>query len=238
MGETRTGDLSGIRACLFDVFGTVVDWRGSVERELSTFAAAKGITGVDWLRFAKDWRRLYDPAMQEVRSGRRDFVILDVLHRENLVTLLERYEIGGLTDADVDEMNLVWHHLDPWPDSVEGLTRLKSRYVIAPCSNGNIALIVDMAKRARLPWDVVLGSEPTRSYKRSPQTYLASCRMLGIDASEALMVAAHNVDLDAARECGLRTAFVPRPTEWDKEAGEGVDVVADDFVALAAALGC
>jgi 2-haloacid dehalogenase len=230
--------VDGIRACLFDVFGTVVDWRTSVDRELTTFAERRGITGVDWTQFTKDWRRLYGPSMEEVRSGRRDFVILDVLHRESLVTLLDRYGIDGLSDDDIDEMNLAWHHLDPWPDSVEGLTRMKSRYVIAPCSNGNIALMVDMAKHGGLPWDVVLGSEPTQSFKPMPVTYLKSCRMLGIRADEALMVAAHNVDLDAARALGLRTAFVPRRGEGDKEPGPDVDVSADDFVGLAAAIGC
>jgi 2-haloacid dehalogenase len=230
--------LDGIRACLFDVFGTVVDWQTSVRRELEASAAAKGVTGVDWLRFAKDWRRLYNPAMEEVRSGRRPWVVLDVLHRENLTQVLADHGLDGFTDGEIDEMNLAWHRLDPWPDAVAGIRRLKTRYVVAPCSNGNIALIVDMAKRADLPWDVVLGAEPTRAYKPDPEAYLGSCRMLGIEPREALMVAAHNIDLDAARRCGLRTAFVPRPTERETEPGPGVDVSGADFVALAEALGC
>ena len=154
--------IDAIRACMFDVFGTVVDWHGSVSRDLAGFADERGIEGVDWTRFAEDWRRLYNPAMEEVRSGRRAWTILDVLHRESLVHLLGEYRIDGCTDADIDHMNRAWHRLDPWPDAVPGLTRLKAKYVIAPCSNGNIALIVDMAKRGGLPWDVVLGAEPAR----------------------------------------------------------------------------
>jgi 2-haloacid dehalogenase len=231
-------ELDGIRACLFDVFGTVVDWQGSVSRELAAFATAHDVTGVDWLQLAKDWRGLYGPAMAEVRSGRRPFVILDVLHRENLVRVLEQHGLDTFTDDDIDEMNQAWHRLDPWPDAVEGITRLRARYTVAPCSNGNVALITDMAAQAGLPWDVVLGAEPTRAYKPDPETYLGSCRLLGIEPHEALMVAAHNFDLDAAQACGLRTAFVPRPTERDTVAGPDVDLTAVDFVALAVALGC
>lgn len=232
-----------VRACLFDVFGTVVDWHGSVSRDLSAFAAAKGVTGVDWVEFTRQWRALYQPAMEEVRSGRRPWTILDVLHREGLTQLLrERGLLGDdgapFDDGDVDAMNLAWHRLDPWPDVVSGLTRLKTRYVVAPCSNGNVALIVDMAKRAGLPWDVVLGAEPARAYKPMPEAYLASCWMLGLAPHEVLMVAAHNPDLDAARACGLQTAFVPRPTERETEPGAGVDLAVEDFADLATRLGC
>ena len=244
-GRTTTM-LDDIRACLFDVFGTVVDWHGSVSRDLAGFAAERGIAsspsghgaGVDWVRFTEDWRRLYNPAMEEVRSGRRPWTVLDGLHRESLVHLLAEYGIDDCTDDDIDHMNRAWHRLDPWPDSVPGLTRLKAKYVIAPCSNGNIALIVDMAKRAGLPWDVVLGAEPARAYKPAPEAYLASCRMLDLAPDKVLMVAAHNYDLDAARACGLRTAFVPRATERDDTAGPDVDLEVDDFVDLAATLGC
>ena len=140
-----------IRACLFDVFGTVVDWRTSVSRDLAAFARQKGIDGIDWLEFAVEWRKLYQPAMDEVRSGRRAFTILDVLHRESLDKLIARYRIQGLGESDLEHMNRVWHRLEPWPDVVEGLKRLKSKFVIAPCSNGNIALMVNLAKRAGLP---------------------------------------------------------------------------------------
>src|SRR5918996_1476829 len=216
-----------IRACLFDVFGTVVDWRTSVSRDLAAFAKQKGITGVDWLEFAVEWRKLYQPSMEEVRSGRRAFTILDVLHRESLDKLVSRYRIKGLSGADVDHMNRAWHRLDPWPDSVQGLTRLKSKFIIAPCSNGNIALMVKMAKRAGLPWDCILGAEVARAYKPTPQAYLGSWAALGLAPSAVLMVAAHNNDLRAAKAQGLRTAFVARPREHGP--GQTTDLVADPF---------
>jgi len=202
-----------IRACLFDVFGTVVDWRTSVSREFAAFAREKGITGIDPVEFAIEWRKLYHPSMEEVRSGRRPFTILDVLHRESLMKLLGRYRIAGLSDADIDHLNRAWHRLDPWPDVVEGLERLKSKFIIAPCSNGNIALMVDMAKRAGLPWDCILGAETARAYKPMPEAYLASCRQLGLAPANVLMVAAHNPNLRAAKKNGLCTAFVVRPKE-------------------------
>jgi 2-haloacid dehalogenase len=235
---------SDIKACLFDVFGTVVDWRTSVTRDLQEFARRKGIDGVDWLEFAVEWRKLYQPSMDEVRSGRRAFTILDVLHRESLVTLVERYRIAGLSQADIDHMSRAWHRLDPWPDVREGLGRLKRAHVIAPCSNGNIALMVNMAKRAGLPWDCILGAETARAYKPMPEAYLASCRQLGLAPAAVMMVAAHNGDLKAAKAQGLATAFVARPLEH----GPGqttnlapdrscVDLAAADFVELADRLG-
>ena len=234
-----------IRACLFDVFGTVVDWRTSVSRELAEFAGQRGIRGVDWLEFAVEWRKLYQPSMEEVRSGRRTFTILDVLHRESLGKLLERYRIQELSEADLEHMNRAWHRLDPWSDVVEGLRRLKTRFVIAPCSNGNIALMVNLAKRAGLPWDCVLGAEVARAYKPAPQAYLGSCAALGLAPSSVLMVAAHNNDLRAAKAQGLRTAFVARPREHGPGQttdlapdGSCVDVSAADFVGLAQQLGC
>jgi 2-haloacid dehalogenase len=192
-----------------------------------------------------EWRKLYQPSMEEVRSGRRAFTILDVLHRESLDKLISRYGIKGLSEADIQHLNRVWHRLDPWPDAVAGLTRLKSRFIIAPCSNGNIALMVNMAKRAGLPWDCILGAETARAYKPMPEAYLASCRQLGLAPSSVMMVAAHNNDLKAAKAQGLATAFVPRPTEH----GPGqttdlapdsnyVDIAATDFVDLAKKLGC
>jgi 2-haloacid dehalogenase len=234
-----------IRACLFDVFGTVVDWRTSVSRDLAAFAIEKGIRALDWVEFAVAWRQLYQPSMEEVRSGRRAWTILDVLHRESLETLVARYGLKDLSEADLDHMNRAWHRLDPWPDVVEGLTRVKAKLVIAPCSNGNIALMVNMAKRARLPWDCILGAETARAYKPMPQAYLASCRQLGLAPASVMMVAAHNGDLKAAKAQGLATAFVARPAEH----GPGqttdlapdrtyVDVQAADFVDLAAKLGC
>ena len=234
-----------IRACLFDVFGTVVDWRTSVSRDLAAFARQKRIDGIDWTQFTVEWRKLYQPSMEEVRSGRRAFTILDVLHRESLDKLISRYGIKGLSEADIQHLNRVWHRLDPWPDAVAGLTRLKSRFIIAPCSNGNIALMVNLAKRAGLPWDCILGAETARAYKPMPQAYLASCRQLSLAPALVMMVAAHNNDLKAAKAQGLATAFVARPTEH----GPGqttdlapdsnyVDLAATDFVDLAAKLGC
>jgi 2-haloacid dehalogenase len=178
-----------------------------------------------------------------VRSGRRPFTILDVLHKESLEKLIARYRIEGLSEADIEHISRVWHRLDPWPDAVEGLKRLKTKFVIAPCSNGNIALMVNMAKRAGLPWDCILGAETARAYKPMPQAYLASCRQLGLAPASVMMVAAHNNDLRAAKAQGLATAFVARPTEH----GPGqttdlapdpacVDVAAADFVDLAARL--
>ena len=236
--------MNDIRACLFDVFGTVVDWRTSVSRDLADFGRKKAIVGIDWLEFAIEWRKLYQPSMDEVRSGRRPFTILDVLHRESLQKLIVRYGIKGLSEADVDHMNRAWHRLDPWPDVAEGLTCLKTRFIIAPCSNGNIALMVNLAKRAGLPWDCILGAETARAYKPMPDAYLNSCRQLGLAPSSVLMVAAHNHDLKAAKAQGMKTAFVPRPTEH----GPGqtsdltpdpacVDLPATDFVELAARLG-
>ena len=235
---------SDIKACLFDVFGTVVDWRTSVSRDLREFARHMGIEGVDWLEFAVEWRKLYQPSMDEVRSGRRAFTILDVLHRESLVKLLGRYRIAGLSEADVDHMNRAWHRLDPWPDVREALGRLKRDHIIAPCSNGNIALMVNMAKHAGLPWDCILGAETARAYKPMPEAYLTSCRQLGLAPAQVMMVAAHNPDLKAAKAQGLATAFVARPLEH----GPGqttnlapdwscVDVAAADFVELADRLG-
>jgi 2-haloacid dehalogenase len=233
-----------IRACLFDVFGTVVDWRTSVSRDLSAFAREKGISGIDWLEFAVEWRKLYQPSMEEVRSGRRPFTILDVLHRESLDKLVARYGIQ-VGEADLDHMNRTWHRLQPWPDVVAGLAALKKKYIIAPCSNGNIALMVNLAKHSGLPWDCILGAETARAYKPMPDAYLNSCRQLGLPPQEVLMVAAHNNDLKAAKAQGMQTAFVARPKEHG--AGQTTDLEPDrscvdfapkDFGALAKKLGC
>jgi 2-haloacid dehalogenase len=233
-----------IRACLFDVFGTVVDWRTSVSREFATIAKSKGITGVDPVEFAVEWRKLYHPSMEEVRSGRRPFVILDVLHRESLMKLVARYALQNLSEADIDHLNRAWHRLDPWHDAVAGLTRLKRKFIIAPCSNGNVALMVDMAKHAGLPWDCILGAEIARAYKPTPETYLASCRALALAPANVLMVAAHNNDLRAAKSAGLATAFVARPREHgpgqttDLEPDRSVvDIAAKNFTDLAQQLG-
>ena len=233
------------KALFFDVFGTLVDWRTGVSREAAAFFKAKNVTGVDAMEFATEWRKLYQPSMDEVRSGRRAWTILDELHRESLLKLVGRYGIKNLSEEDMDDLNRAWHRLDPWPDVVEGLTRLKKKLIIAPCSNGNIALMVNMAKRAGLPWDCILGAETARAYKPMPQAYLVSCRQLGLAPAQVMMVAAHNGDLKAAKAQGLATAFVPRPAEHGP--GQKTDIVADPQCAdlaigslpeLAARLGC
>src|SRR6185503_8938485 len=232
-----------VQALLFDVFGTVVDWRSSLIDDLARFGAGKGVKA-DWAAFADDWRGLYQPAMDEVRTGRRPWTILDVLHRESLEKLLVKHAISDLSEADKDHINRVWHRLRPWPDTVEGLTRLKSRYIIGTLSNGNVGLLTRMAKFGKLPWDVILGSETARAYKPLPQAYLASAELLNLKPAQVMLVAAHNGDLAAAAAAGLATGFVARPTEHgphqkvDFKADREWDVVADSFVGLAKAMGC
>jgi len=230
-----------VKALLFDVFGTVVDWRSSIITEMQAFGEARGLSA-DWEAFTDDWRDLYQPAMEEVRSGRRAWTILDVLHRESLETLLIKYGITGLEEADKRHINCVWHRLRPWPDAVEGLKHLKARYIIGTLSNGNIGLLTRMAKSAGLPWDVVLGAETAHAYKPLPQAYLANAELLNLPPAEVMLVAAHNGDLAAAAAQGLRTAFVVRPTEHgprqrrDLAAERAWDVSTDSFTALAAAM--
>ena len=231
-----------MKALVFDVFGTVVDWRSGVARELAGFLAAIGREELDPFALADAWRRRYQPAMEECRSGRRPFTRLDVLHRENLAVMLADHGITGVAAQDLDALTLAWHRLDPWPDVALGLHRLKRRFFLAPLSNGNIALLANMAKRARIPWDAVLGAEAVRAYKPQPEAYLRTCELLAMRPEEVCLVAAHNGDLRAARACGLRTAFVCRPTEHgaaqteDLRAEDPWDWVAADFVDLAAQL--
>ena len=230
-----------IKALVFDVFGTVVDWRNGVARDTAAFLQ-RHAPNLDAFEFADAWRREYSPSMEEIRSGRRPYVRLDVLHRENLVKVLERNHIAGATDAEIDELNLAWHRLDPWPDSAGALSRLKRRFIIAPLSNGNIRLMVDLAKRAGLPWDAILGAEVVRAYKPSPQVYSETVDILGLAPAELCLVAAHNGDLAAARRLGLSTAFVVRPTEHgphqktDLKAEQAWDFVVDDLNELASQL--
>jgi 2-haloacid dehalogenase len=232
-----------IQALLFDVFGTVVDWRTSCINELTTFGRQKGIEA-DWVAITDQWRGLYQPSMEAVRSGKRPWTILDVLHRESLDVLLNTHNITGLSDADKDHLTKIWHRLKPWPDVVAGLTKLKTRYIIGTLSNGNVGLLTRMAKHAALPWDVVLGAETARAYKPMPEAYLRAADLLNIKPSELMLVAAHNGDLAAAQQCGLATAFIPRPTEYGplqkvdfKSEGDWT-YVADDFVDLAKKMGC
>lgn len=231
-----------IRALLFDVFGTCVDWRTGIIHAVGTIARRKRIA-VDAAAFADAWRANYQPSMEVVRSGKRPWTILDVLHRETLDALLPQFGLEGLDDAERADLNRAWHRLDPWPDTVEGLLRLKQRYIISPLSNGNVALLLNMAKRAGIPWDLILSAETSRAYKPLRAAYLNAVAMLGLEPAQVMMVAAHNSDLQAAQSCGLRTAFVPRPKEHgpkqtsDLEPTGAWDVVAKDFVDLAVRLG-
>ena len=222
---------TSLKALLFDVFGTVVDWRSSITREGQALGRAKGLER-DWQEFADRWR-----------EGRRPWTILDVLHREILDRILGEFDIDGMDDAEKDDLNRAWHRLDPWPDVVAGMSRLKTDYILGTLSNGNVALMVNMAKRAGLPWDVILGAEVAGHYKPDPDAYKKSVSLLGLDPGQAMLVAAHNGDLRAAAACGLRTAFIRRPTEYgpdqdfDMEPDEDWDFVADGFGDLADQLG-
>ena len=237
-------DLSMVKALVFDVFGTVVDWRTSLINDFTAWSKSRGIQG-DWTALVDSWRGLYVGSMDEVRKHpERGYVILDVLHRRSLETLVAQLGISGLTEADLDHLTRGWHRLHPWADSVAGLTRLKRKYIIAPLSNGNVALLTNMAKFAGLPWDLVLSAELFQHYKPDPETYLGAARLLGLAPGEVMMVAAHNNDLEAAQRYGLKTAFVARPTEYgplqsrDFEATGAWDIVAADFGGIADRLGC
>ncbi len=236
---------AAIKALTFDVFGTVVDWRGSIARDLGDyFARRTPRIEREWAKFADAWRKKYQPAMERVRSGNRGFVKLDVLHLENLRENLAEFSIAGLSENEVDHVNRVWHRLDPWPDSVAGMTRLRRRYILASLSNGNVSLMVDMAKRAGIPWDAILGSETARAFKPQPEAYLRAAEMLSCEPAQCLMVAAHNADLHAAAKCGFRTAFIRRPFEYGKVkkddlvADVGIDLDCADMNDLADKLGC
>ena len=228
-----------VKALTFDVFGTVVDWRESIPRQLTKVLGPKGYS-LDWRVFADQWRaksRLY---LESVRTGERAWTTLDAIHHENLVELFEEQQIRGITPSEiVDLARSCWRTLDPWADSVAGLNRLKRDFVIATLSNGNIALMVDLAKYADLPWDAILGAEISRSFKTERPTYLRSAEALGLRPDECMMVAAHSADLRAARDCGFHTAYVKRPMEYGEnhppEPFEefGFDVVAEDLLDLA-----
>lgn len=218
-----------VKAFIFDVFGTCVDWRTSVAREVAAV-----LPQVDALAFADAWRAEYDPAMARVREGNRGYIALDDLHLENLKTVAARFGVVA-----PDNLNAAWERFDPWSDVTSGLSRLKQKAIIAPCSNGSIALMTRLARYAGLPWDCILGAEIARDYKPKPAVYLAACAALRLDPSEVMMVAAHNGDLHAARATGLKTGFIPRPTEYgpsqttDLSADADWDVIAHDFNDLA-----
>lgn len=228
---------SEIRALTFDVFGTVVDWRGSLIREGRALGRARKLD-VDWATFADAWRAGYRPAMDRVRRGKLPWMNIDALHRLILEELLEKFAVARLSEADKDRLNSVWHRLKPWPDALQGLRRLKKKYVIGTLSNGNVALLTNMAKNAGLPWDCILSAELFRHYKPDREAYLGAAALLGLRPREVMMVAAHADDLVAARKAGLRTAYVHRPREFGPGADapppkSSFDVTAADFLDLA-----
>jgi 2-haloacid dehalogenase len=233
--------ILGLRALFFDVFGTLVDWRTSVAREAESILSALGYR-LDWTAFADAWRGEYQPGMEEVRSGRLPFSKLDALHRRNLVRLLPRFGLQDLSDDVLDDLTLVWHRLDAWPDVPAALKRLKTKFMIAPVSNGNISLVVDLARRNDFPWDAILGAEVAGDYKPKPRVYLAACAAFDLQPSQCMMVAAHSSDLAAAAALGLRTAHTARVDEYGPGTGEAqpavkVDFAAKDLADLASKLG-
>jgi len=238
----RDSDVASVKALVFDVFGTVVDWRSSVADQVRTLASRKRLT-IDGEKFADAWRAGYGPSMNRVRSGELPWTRLDDLHRMTLDRLLVDHGLTTLTEADKDALNKAWHRLQPWPDTVAALTRLKKKFIIAPLSNGNIALMTDLAKHAGLPWDCILGAELVRHYKPDAEVYQSAADFLSLPRGEVMMVAAHLGDLRAAKRVGLKTAFVTRPLEFgpngkpDLSPDDSVDVSAKDFADLARQIG-
>jgi 2-haloacid dehalogenase len=232
-------ETGAVEVLAFDVFGTVVDWHGSIVREM-----ARSHPGVDGDAFALAWRAGYQPAMGRVMSGELGWTLIDDLHRMILDDLLPRFGLAHLGEAERQELNRVWHRLDPWADVVPGLQRLKQRYLLCTLSNGNLGLLTRMAKRAGLPWDCVLSAEVFRAYKPDPRTYLGVAQVFDLPPDRVMLVAAHHDDLAAARACGLRTAYVERPLEFgarqrkDVSPQPGNDFHAANFLQLAELLGC
>jgi 2-haloacid dehalogenase len=241
---SNSGIGNEVKALVFDTFGTVVDWRGSVIKAGEKLSRETGQT-VDWTSFAEEWRRVgYHQQIAKIRSGEAPYETTDVFMRHKLEELIPKYGIKGLSDDQVEWLHKVWHRLDPWPDAVEGLTRLKKKFVIATLSNGNVALLVNMAKHGGLPWDMVLSAELVEKFKPEPEMYQSAGRLLGLPMNQVMMSAAHLRDLYASREHNMRTAFIRRPLEWGANGPqegepdrEKIDVVATSFVDLAEQLG-
>lgn len=217
-----------VKALFYDVFGTLTDFRTSIAREAEALLKPKGFA-LDWPAFADAWRGQYQPALEEVRSGRRAYCKLDILHRENLEKVLQRFGVSGLSDDDKDALNLGWHRLDAWPDVPQGLARLKKKFWLAPVSNGNIALMVDLARRNNFPWDAILGADVAQDFKPKPRVYLAAAAAFNLEPQHCMMVAAHSNDLSAAAALGLRTAHVARPNEHGPGRGETAPTVPVDY---------
>ncbi len=217
-----------VKALFFDVFGTLVDWRTSIAREAETLLKPLGFV-VDWPAFADAWRGEYQGAMEEVRTGRMPFSKLDLLHRRNLEITLKRFNLASLGEAQKIALNLAWHRLDAWPDVPPGLARLKRNYLLAPVSNGNISLMVDLARRNNFPWDAILGAEIAGDYKPKPRVYLAAAEAFDLKPHDCMMVAAHSNDLKAAAALGLHTAHIARPNEHGAGRGERTPTIQVDF---------
>ena len=242
---TANGGKTRVKAIVFDTFGTVTDWRGSITRMGEALARRKGIDGVDWEAFARAWRAGYRPGLKKVIDGERPWTPVDIIHRERLEEILPQFGMDGVFSEDEKaDINLFWHRLSPWPDSIPGLLRLKRKFMIGPLSNGSLWLLSSMAKNAGIPWDFVLSSDMPQAYKRDPKVYQTAVRLLGIEPGELMMGAAHNDDLQAARAEGLATAYINRPTEYgqdqvkDFEATEDYDVVVSSMEELATEMGC
>lgn len=235
--------LANVTAIVFDTYGTVVDWRSSVAAEGRDLARRKGIEGVDWEAFTDAWQSSYRPYINEVIGGKRPWTTNDALQRQRLDEIVAEFEIAGLSEADKDEFNRAWHRLRPWPDSVPGLERIKSKYPIGAFSNGNFQLLVNMARHSGIPWDFIVSSDMFRRYKPEPEFYLGAVELLGGVADRLMLVAAHNYDLANARKHGMKTAFVRRPTMFgpnqDRElkAEDDWDTVTDSIEGVADALG-
>jgi 2-haloacid dehalogenase len=241
VGDENRAVKPPVKALFFDVFGTLVDWRRSVAREAEHILGMLGYKS-DWTAFADAWRNEYQPGMEEVRSGRIPFSKLDVLHRRNLERILPRFGLENLSEEVLHDLTLAWHRLDAWPEVPAALRRLKQRFLLAPCSNGNIALMVDLARRNDLRWDAILGSDIAGDYKPKPRVYLAACDALNLEPNECMMVAAHSRDLRAAAKCELRTGHIARVNEYGPNTGEAgptvpVDVAGKDLADLAEKLG-
>ncbi|HXZ21858.1 MAG TPA: haloacid dehalogenase type II [Pseudolabrys sp.] len=233
--------MTSVRAMFFDVFGTLVDWRTGVAREAERVLKQVGYN-LDWAAFADAWRAEYQPGMEEVRSGRIPFCKLDELHRRNLERFVPRFGMRHLSDDVASKLTLAWHRLDAWPDVPHALARLKKKFLLAPVSNGNISLMVDLARRNEFPWDAILGSEVAGDYKPKPRVYRAACEAFDLRPEQCMMVAAHSSDLVAAAACGLRTGHIARPDEHGPGTGERapsmqVDVAGKDLADLASKLG-
>jgi 2-haloacid dehalogenase len=229
------------KALLFDVFGTLADWRMGIAREAERILGTHN--KIDWIAFADAWRGEYQPGMEEVRSGRQSFAKLDVLHRRNLERILPRFNLTDLSDATLSELNLAWHRLPAWPDVTDALARLRRKFLLAPCSNGNIALMADLARHNGWHWDAILGAEVGGDYKPKPRVYLASCEAFNLAPRDCMMVAAHSYDLASAAACGMQTAHTARPDEYGPKTGEAgptakVDYAAKNLADLADQFGC